>query len=255
MEKQSQTLLEIVHHIIIQHPELVRSIRDLAQQRLTDLEIQTLSAKEVFTKIYSENLWGNSGSHEQPFYSGAGSHVKEITSAYVQAVSHFIQSLGGKPNALDLGCGDFNVGSQIRPYCNRYIACDIVSDLIQFNQNKFAELDVDFRVLDLIEDPLPATDIVFVRQVLQHLSNSQIQKFLPKLKGHFSWLILTEHIPAKPDFPHNLDHTNSQHIRLSNNSGIVITSPPFNLESVEEKVLCQVASGTGVVKTIAYRLK
>ncbi len=255
MEKHTQTLIQIINHILVQHPEIIRPVRDIAQQQLTSLEMQNLSAKEVFTKIYTEGLWGKNGRPEQPFFSGSGSHTNDITSTYVQSVSNFIKSLNIKPNALDLGCGDFNVGSQIREYCGIYIACDIVNALIEFNKHKFSKMDVDFRVLDLIEDELPKADVVFIRQVLQHLSNAQIQKLLPKLNKGFTWLILTEHLPSNGNFPHNLDQNNSHNIRLGRNSGVVLSSPPFNLSALEERVLCEVREGSGTIKTIAYRFQ
>lgn len=95
-------------------------------------------------------------------------------------MSSFLNALG-KPDVVDLGCGDFKVGSQLRPWCGRYTACDVVPDLIAFNRTAFTQLDVDFRVLDMVEDPLPAGDVVFVRQVLQHLSNAAISKAIAKI--------------------------------------------------------------------------
>jgi len=226
----------------------------MAQERLNDLETQGLSAKEVFSRVYREELWGRSGKPEQPFYSGTGSHSKETTSEYIQKVSEFIKSFNAKPNALDLGCGDFNVGSQVRQYCASYIACDIVNELIEFNKEKFRTLNVDFRVLDLIEDNLPSADVVFIRQVLQHLSNEHIKEFLINLKNKFSWMIVTEHLPFNQDFTHNLDQHSGHKLRLYSGSGVVLTSPPFNLSVIEEKVLCEVRDGSGIIKTIAYRL-
>lgn len=227
------------------------------EERRVYMQTNNSTSKELFSRIYREGLWGK-GESDQPFFSGSGSHDHEITSAYIQAVSAFVSSLNIRPNAVDLGCGDFNVGSRIRQYFGSYIACDIVEPLINFNKKRYAQLNVDFRALDLVEDDLPKADIVFVRQVLQHLSNAQIKKTLPKLKNNFTWLVLTEHIPSTKDFPHNLDQKSSENIRLGSNSGVIITSPPFNLEILEEKVICEVredsGGATGVIQTIAYRL-
>jgi len=215
------------------------------------------TSKEVFSRIYQEGLWGR-GDSDQPFFSGSGSHDLEITSAYIRAVSSFISSLNIRPSIVDLGCGDFNVGSKIRQYCGSYIACDIVEPLVEFNKRRYSQLNVDFRLLDLVEDELPKSDIVFVRQVFQHLSNAQIKKALTKIKRNFTWLVLTEHIPSTQDFTHNLDQQSSENIRLGLSSGVVVTSPPFNLEILEKELICEVRekSGgtTGIIQTIAYRL-
>jgi hypothetical protein len=186
--------------------------------------------------------------------NSGGSHNNAITSVYVKAISDFLKDFDEKPDVLDLGCGDFNVGSQIRGLSRSYVACDIVSELIDFNRNMFSSFNVDFRALDLVEDLLPKADVVFIRQVLQHLSNIQIQRFLPKLVGSFKWLVLTEHLPLQPDFPPNVDQGNSHNIRLGKNSGVVLTSPPFNLKVVEERILCEVREGNGIIRAIAYRL-
>jgi hypothetical protein len=70
-------------------------------------------------------------------------------------------------------------------------------------------------------------DCVILRQVLQHLSNAEIQSILNKIK-FFKWLVLTEHIPIG-DFVANLDIISGQGTRLKKQSGIDITKEPFNL--------------------------
>ena len=92
---------------------------------------KSLSTKEIFSEIYQKNLWGKSDNPDQPYYSGAGSHDKAITSVYLESVSSFLQTFSTKPAVVDLGCGDFFIGSQLRPYCGQYIACDTVSELIE----------------------------------------------------------------------------------------------------------------------------
>lgn len=154
---------------------------DIAQQLMAqEGGAQAPALGDVFTKVYTNRVWGDPGEPASPFYSGPGSRDQALVSGYVSAVSSFLNALG-KPDVVDLGCGDFKVGSQLRPWCGRYTACDVVPDLIAFNRTAFTQLDVDFRVLDMVEDPLPAGDVVFVRQVLQHLSNAAISKAIAKI--------------------------------------------------------------------------
>ena len=80
---------------------------------------------------------------------------------------------------------------QIRANCSNYVACDVVPDLIARNKQVFKELNVDFRVLDMSGEALPDGDIVFIRQVLQHLSNEHIGNVVNKIY-QFKYLILTE---------------------------------------------------------------
>ena len=98
--------------------------------------------KDIFSAIYEEGAWGQSKDPATPFYSGSGSHDASISSAYIQSVHGFLGKFSKKPSAVDFGCGDFAIGSQIRPLCGQYIACDIVPKLIDFNKNKYQNLDV-----------------------------------------------------------------------------------------------------------------
>lgn len=134
----------------------------------------------IFNDIYEENHWGFSERDNRKYYSGAGSHDGNIVVPYIESVQDFLLTFDEKPNIIDLGCGDFFLGSTLRAFCNHYIACDIVEPLISYNKEKFNKLDVDFRLLDITNDELPAADVVIVRQILQHLSNFEIKKFVEK---------------------------------------------------------------------------
>jgi len=177
---------------------------------------------------------------------------------YVNAVGRFLDSLPCPPSVVDLGCGDFNVGEQLRPYCDRYVACDVVPALIQRNKDKFAGTQVDFRCIDIIEDDLPYGDIVFLRQVLQHLNNAQILRVVQKLY-RYKFLILTEHVPTNSGFPPNRDKATGGGIRLPQGSGVVLTEPPFLLRVKSESVICttnqSLAQYPGLIKTTLYELE
>ena len=211
---------------------------------------RNLPTQQVFTRIYEKGVWGKSGDSLQPFFSGLGSRDETIVSTYIKSVQDFLSPFAEKPNVVDLGCGDFFVGSKIRQLCGNYIACDIVPNLIEFNKEKYKTLNVDFRVLDLTSDELPNGDIVFIRQVLQHLSNEQILRGLPKISSKYKYLVLTEHLPRVQDFEHNLDKPAGPDIRTSIASGIVLTSPPFNLKPKSERELCQADAAGEVIQTI-----
>jgi hypothetical protein len=207
------------------------------------------SIAEAFGAVYREHHWGG---EDQPFYSGSGSHMPSIVTPYVTAVRAFLARFEHPPQVVDLGCGDFNVGAQIRDQCSTYIACDVVPELIDFNRTRYADRDVDFRAHDLTAAPVPPCDVVFIRQVLQHLSNADIIRGLQNLQGRCRYLVVSEHIPATTDFPANQDKPSGASIRLDFGSGVVLTAPPFNLQPVTAECLCEVAEYDGVVRTIAY---
>ena len=212
-----------------------------------------LSTEQIFTRIYESGAWGKSEDPNRPFYSGSGSNKDHEIAVYVQSVGNFLRSFQVKPSVVDLGCGDFTVGSQIRKFCEPYVACDVVSNLIAFNRAKFKDLDVEFKVLDLIEDELPLGDVAFVRQVLQHLSNDQISRFVSRVSSSYNFLVVTELLPSLATFDHNVDKLTGPGTRMGHESGIVLTSPPFNLRPKTEQELCRVNSvDTGILVTTLY---
>ncbi len=224
--------------------------------RRWNAKLEGRPVEEIFSAIYRERRWELNSADD--FSSGSGSRAVSVVSPYVDAVAKFLRSLPTPPAVVDLGCGDFHVGAQLRPYCGGYVACDIVPALIERNREKFAAAQVDFRCLNIIEDDLPAGDIVFLRQVLQHLSNAQISKVVEKLY-RYKFLVLTEHVPASPDFPPNLDKAAGGGVRLLQGSGVVLTAPPFLLKVRSESVLCAARESVyrhqGLIRSTLYELE
>lgn len=238
------SVLEIRNRLVMN--KMVRSHDEIFQGK---------KLRHIFSEVYAKAIWGKAGDVTDQFFSGHGSHLADHVEPYVAAVSQFLQSCEIPQNVVDLGCGDFNVGSQIRQYGAKYIACDVVPDLIERNQNKFQELDVDFRCIDITEDPLPNGDVVIVRQVLQHLSNEHIKRVVNKLNG-FKWLVLTEYVP-EGSFPPNVDQPTGSFSRLARgiNSGVVLTKEPFSLKVRDEHTICTSNKPSGLVTTIIYELQ
>ena len=207
--------------------------------------------KAAMEQVYERKLWGDNNSN---FYSGSGSHQLDIVKPYIAAVISFLRSFKTPITLCDLGCGDFNVGKELVKYAKKYIAIDIVAPLITFNKEKFKESNLEFHCLDIAVADLPLGDCAIVRQVLQHLSNAEVQAIVHKLVN-FKYLILTEHLP-KGDFIPNKDIISGQGIRLKKKSGINLLVPPFNLKVKEEKQLIayNLESDKGVLVTTLYVL-
>ena len=142
-------------------PESLLIFLKKIRQKTVWKKYEQLSTKEVFTKIYSEHVWGKDNSDPGSYFSGGGSHDASQIEPYINAVNKFISSLPAKPDVMDLGCGDFNIGSKIRNSCNRYIACDIVDGVIEQNKINFKDAQVDFRVFDLTNEKCEKVDIIF----------------------------------------------------------------------------------------------
>ena len=245
------SLVSIIKKLL---PESILIMLKKKRQQKVWTDYGGLSTKEVFTKIYNENVWGSDNENPGAYFSGGGSHDTTQIAPYITAVKQFIAGLGNKPDVMDLGCGDFNIGSQIRNTCNRYIACDIVDGLIEQNKKKHEKENVEFRVFDLVNDKCESVDIIFVRQVLQHLSNTDIKKGLQNIIPNCKYLILTEHWPSNKNFKPNLDKPTGPDIRAVLNSGIDITAPPFNYK-LQSEIICEVPDMLGSIKTFVYRCK
>lgn len=214
------------------------------------------SSGDMFATIYKRGHWGRSTNSEDRYFSGHGSRDPRLVGTYVEAVKQFLQSHPRALNAVDLGCGDFKVGSQIRPYCASYIACDVVKEMIDWHSRTFEDLDVEFKILDLTEDDLPSGDLAFVRQVLQHLSNDDIQKVIPKLR-QYKYLIITEGLPASGNFSPNIDKPRGFNTRVHlqpNASGVVLTESPFDLSVKTAKILCEAYTTEGVPELLRTTL-
>tara|TARA_B100000029_G_C17547434_1_gene948947 strand:- start:578 stop:1330 length:753 start_codon:yes stop_codon:yes gene_type:complete len=216
-----------------------------------------LNQYQIFKEIYLEKLWSpESIKKDYKFYSGIGSYYPELVDNYIDRIRKFLLSLSEKPNVVDLGCGDFVIGSKIRNYCDKYIAVDIFDELINHNKKKYKDLNVDFRTLDITTEELPSGEVCFIRQVLQHLSNDSILNFIEMAKNKYKYLILTEHFPDSKNFIANLDKPTGPDVRLYENSAVVLTEPPFNLKVIKEYDLCETSSKSiqGLLKTKILQL-
>jgi SAM-dependent methyltransferase len=202
------------------------------------------TTQEIFEDIYRRKLWGGRRAFWRKFHSGSGSVNEKIIGPYVEAVLPIIQ---GK-DVVDIGCGDFMVGRRLASSCRSYVGCDIARSLIEYNRKKFG---LDFRVVDAINDKLPDGEIVLIRQVLQHLSNSEVAAILPKLPK-YKCAIVTEHLPGSSDFIPNVNKPTGADHRVNFGSGLVLTSPPFNLAAKTSKILCEVSEFGGIIRTIAF---
>ncbi|MFQ3305597.1 MAG: SAM-dependent methyltransferase [Polaribacter sp.] len=209
------------------------------------------STKAAMEQVYQLKLWGG---QKPDFYSGSGSHETEIVKPYITVVTSFLRSFKTPITVCDLGCGDFNVGKELVVYAKNYVAIDIVAPLIAFNKEKFKEPNLEFYCLDIAVADLPSGDCAIIRQVLQHLSNAEVQVIVNKL-ANFKYLILTEHLP-KGDFIPNKDILSGQGIRLKKKSGINLLAPPFHLKVKEEKqmIAYSLEGNKGILVTTLYVL-
>ncbi|MBB5514842.1 SAM-dependent methyltransferase [Rubricella aquisinus] len=211
--------------------------------------------EEVFTDIYRNHRWGRWVKGERLYFSGAGSYLPEIVDPFVETIRRFTATQEKPLSITDIGCGDFQVGQRIRPLFGRYTACDVVPDLIRDNRPRYRDLEVIFRHLDITCSPAPIADVILVRQVFQHLSNAHIAQALANITGRCTHLIVADIRPKGKDWPVNRDMPTQTYTRMTDNSGLVLTEPPFCLRPVGHTTLSRIPCDTGWLETIHYRLR
>lgn len=197
------------------------------------------SNQKIFNDIYTNAVWGRDKEGEA--FSGSGSHYSIFTKPYIENLIIFLKDKKLK-TIVDLGCGDFNIGKNFLDFCENFIACDVSNIILDKNIQKFKFNKLKFLNIDITKDDLPDGDLAFVRQVLQHLSNHDIKKFLFKLKKtNYKYLIVTEGLPVTKYFTPNLDKPSDNDIRISHlDSGVELHHSPFNLEFKKISTLLEV---------------
>ena len=236
-----------------------RQLYRVIKRRIIESINRRRNVASVFEAIYHNNRWGGQAGD---FCSGGGSSDETITSQYISTIERLSDVEGFRGlRFLDLGCGDFRIGSRLVPLAGHYTAADIVAPLIAHHQIQYHAMPVDFQVVDMIDGPLPDADVCFIRQVFQHLSNSQIAKVLPKL-AKFRWVIITEHLPSNEHSAvPNLDKVHGTDIRLMRNSGVYLHLPPFSLPQSQLTTVLEVKgpgfnggiAEPGVIRTLLWR--
>lgn len=139
---------------------------------------------EVFDFIYSANVWGANA--DATGTSGIGS-AEAMTAPYRKFLTAFMK-VQAVTSVVDVGCGDWQLGRLIDWTGIDYIGVD-VSAVVMKNTRAFAAPNVQFVEGDARAMELPRADLILVKDVLQHWSNDDIKRFLPKLRGYRHGLI------------------------------------------------------------------
>ncbi len=206
-------------------PESLLIMRYRLKQAVADRRERQMTLQEVFSDIYSSNRWGGK---KGEFYSGDGSD-EESNAPYVANVLRFIVD-NDIYSIVDIGCGDFQVGSKLVSPSLKYTGIDIVSPLIERNKSRFQSQNVNFMCVNAVQDSLPPADLCLIRQVLQHLSNAQISAILAKL-GIYKYVLISEHHPAVAKTAPNRDKLPGSGIRRLYGSGVYLEHPPFSVKN------------------------
>jgi len=143
---------------------------------------------ETFNRIYSGGVWGRD-------VAGAGTSGTGSTLAITRDYRAYLQDFIKKhrvTSIVDAGCGDWSFSRTIDWADASYLGVDIASDVIEADRKKHEKGKITFRVGDITEE-LPAADLLISKDVLQHLSNALVHKFIRNnlKRGKYKWVLLT----------------------------------------------------------------
>jgi hypothetical protein len=193
------------------------------QYELMLLSYRGKTRKEIFNDIYYRNRWGDRES-----ISGRGSNLQQ-TLVIIKKIPVLLEKLNVK-TILDAPCGDFYWLKQAQLNLEKYIGCDIVTDLITENQSRYGNEVREFINLDLATDTLPQVDLIFCRDCLVHISFKEALAVIKNFKSSNSTYLLTT---TYPGIPENKD------IVTGDWRAIDLQLPPYNfpdmLEIIDEE--------------------
>jgi hypothetical protein len=118
----------------LQTSRIVRALSSRWRRWQRAAYYKRLSVSEAFSDIYRTRAWGSL--EDRPFCSGDGSVREEAVGPYCAMVRDFIAANNIR-RVVDLGCGDFAVGSRLIGPAVHYVGIDVVPDLIRYNQERF----------------------------------------------------------------------------------------------------------------------
>jgi hypothetical protein len=139
----------------------------------------------VFGDIYKAGLWRLDIS-----LSGAGSDRK-VAAPYVQYVLDTVAK-NDISSVLDIGHGDWEMWPPHSFEGIDYTGVDVAGGLSEQVAARYATPSRKFRSLDAVQDPLPQADLVLLKEVLQHLSNDEIEAVLRKLTRYRMVIICSD---------------------------------------------------------------
>jgi SAM-dependent methyltransferase len=181
---------KLPHHLWLNFPE--SSVKRLIRSYLYNKEAvlySIVSNASVFSDIYTGKIaiWGQKESK-----SGGGSTLS-ATSLLRAQLPDIIDKFA-VTSVLDVPCGDYNWMKTV-PKNFDYTGGDIVAEMVENNQKLHASERVKFQVIDITKDVLPAVDLIFCRECLQHLSNENVKKALINFKRSGAKYLLVTSYP------------------------------------------------------------
>lgn len=171
--------------------------------------------KEIFTEIYDKNIWGGSGGGSSP----------ENTVEYRALLQKFLKVYDIK-TVVDYGCGDWAFSHLIDWTGVDYLGIDTVESVIERNRFLYKGDNLYF---DDYVYPEMESDLLILKDVLQHWSNESIDEFFEEYNGNFKYILITNTSDQKYD---------NQDIKIGDTRGLSANFEP--LKKYNPKILATI---------------
>lgn len=173
-----------------------------------------VDAEDIYSRIYADDEWHGG--------SGPGS-TADASAEYRRIVARLLVSPEIR-TVVDVGCGDWQVGSLIDWSAVEYTGFDVVPAVIQANQERFATDRISFQVADARSAQLPTADLLLIKDVLQHWPSADVAHFLATTVPRYRYALITNDIASQ-----HFTGTLNQDIAMGEWRCLELTTPPFDL--------------------------
>lgn len=189
---------------------------------VTKSKEQTKKYVTEFNRIYLADLWrGGSGQGSDP---GNAQPYMDLLNDLLQNSEYQV--------VVDLGCGDWQIMQGIvLPEHVQYHGYDVSTVVLGQVKSKHSKQNVQFHHINSLHDFAKKDvkgDLLIVKDVLQHLPNSEIKYFLSNILPKFRRALITN---AK-DVPGLVKKPNSD-IMVGKFRPLLLQQQPFNLQDTE----------------------
>ena len=191
-----------------------------------------MNNKEVFSKIYKEDLWHGG--------SGAGSKIENVKE-YVDVLQKYIDKPEIK-TVLDLGCGDWQFSKFLDLSSVSYLGVDVVESVIDSNNSLYSAPNIEFISRDITTYEIPKADLIICKDVLQHLCNKDVIEILIKIIKSSKFSLITNDFTSGDKVNKDINNGNYRCLDLS--------LSPFNLDVLT--VLGFEKSGWNPKRTVTF---
>ena len=138
---------------------------------------------QKFASIYENGSWGGIATPR----SGSGSTFQAAL-PYVETIQKIISEQRIKV-VLDIGHGDWEMWKYYKFENTQYIGIDVYAELTRELEERHGTKTRKFYNLNAATQELPEADICITKDVLQHLTDSDISKILTKMRN-FEYLVI-----------------------------------------------------------------